>query len=130
MIMDKLMLLIFMVIFISCMFGLSEAVKHKFESTWFSTIKHPKWFTDYLNPHIFPLRNLKPACVGWLFKYPLAAIDDFWHTLKLILLILIFTTIWIAYHECSWLIWMIICAPAYFLPFELNYNGFNKKEKI
>jgi hypothetical protein len=126
--MDKLLLLIFMVISIAGMFGLSERVKDKWESSWFSTIKDPKWLADWLNPHVFSLRGIKPLWLGWLFRYPLAAIDDFWHTLKFMLLVLIFTTIWIAYHECSWIVWMIICSFAYFVAFELNYCGFNKRK--
>jgi hypothetical protein len=125
--MDKELLLLLMVGFISSMFGLMERVKHKWETSWFSTVKNPKWLADWLNPHVFSLRAIKPVWIGWLFRYPLAAVDDFWHFLKFLLLMMIFTTIWIAYHECSWIVWMIICTPLYCIPFELNFCGFNKK---
>jgi hypothetical protein len=126
--MDTLFLLVIYGILISCLFGVMDKVKQKYESTWFSTIKKPAWLVKWLNPHDMSLFRVKSLVLAYLFRYPLAALADFWHLLKGILLQIIWLAVWTGYHECTIWVWLIVCNCGYMLFFELfNVAMFNNK---
>lgn len=121
-------MIIIFVILISAVLGIMDKVKHHWESTWFSTIKTPKLLADWLNPHVFMFRDIKPAWFAWCFRYPLAGIGDFWHFMKGVLLQLIWISMWMGYHEATLLVWLVMCNVIYMVIFELFFIAmFNKK---
>ena len=124
--MDKLLLQLTIIALLSAIIGLMDKVKHQWTSTWFSTVLQPKWLAQWLNPHYTLQTNSKILQV--LFKYVLAAVGDFWHFLKAIMLQLIFILAWVSYHEANFWVWLLVCNTVYGVLFEVVFSGcFNKK---
>lgn len=126
--MDKQLSLILLIFALSFVIGVMDKVKHHWSSTCFSTVSRPNWLAKYLNPH-YTLVTKWPV-VNWLLKHTLAGLGDFWHTLKAIMLQLIFFSIWRAYNEWNIWLWLLTCNAIYGVIFEVTFMGmFNKKEK-
>jgi hypothetical protein len=125
--MDKHLLQILLIALISAIIGLMDKVKFHWELTWFATVVKPAWLSRYLNPH-YRLIEKAPKWIAFLLDSPLAAVNDFWHTLKFIMLQLIFYTFWISYHESRLIVWLIVCNAIYGVIFEVVFRGFfNRK---
>jgi len=128
-IMDKLLLQLLLTALISAIIGLMDKVKFHWELSWFSIVTKPAWLARYLNPHQ-RLIEKAPRWIAFLLDRQLAGINDFWHTLKFIMLQLIFILAWVSYHEGNVWVWLLVCNAVYGVIFEVVYAGmFNKKDE-
>jgi hypothetical protein len=90
----KLFILLFSIF---ALIGIMDLVKFHWEESIFSKVVKPDWLKRWLNPHE---RFISTTSV--IMNGILAPLNDFWHMLKMILVLLIIWIGWLVWNEGQW----------------------------
>jgi hypothetical protein len=116
------MKLILTILSIFILIGLMDKVKFHYYMSLFVRITKPLWLVRWLDPTKRMIEK-GPKWIMFLLNSPLAAVNDFWHFLKFMLIECIIYLAWMLHMEGKWWSFFLICNLGYMVIFEVIFTS-------